>query len=456
MSISLGTWQNPLPSNNLVAMSCRAWSCVRIAAVFCAVSLASSTFSTVAAQQENKSRLAAVEVTGSTAFRTEDITAAAGLRIGSFVTRDDLQQAANVLAQLGTFANVKYRYDSDEAGVHAQYAVTDAALVPVIFDNFPWFSDEDLSAQLKDAVHLFNDRAPEQGGILDSEANALAALLASHGISGTVSHALVRDPISDEQVQQFHVEGAGVNIASVKFSDSVAQSSQAVQQRVTDLVGKPYSRTAVELFTFEQARPLYFTSGYLQVRFGTPVPHLLGAPNNPGANRVDVTIPIEPGQPFVWGGVSWTGDLVISPFEFDTLVELRRGDVADGMKVDATWQGVREAYARHGYLDAKLAISPQFDSASKRVSYSVAITEGPQYHMGKLVLSGLSVEGERRVRAAWRIASGEVFDKSEYDTFISNGISQALSGIPFHYEKLGRYLQQDPDSHTVDVLIDFQ
>jgi len=431
-------------------------SCVRVAAFFCSVSLAGSACSTVAAQQDSKSRLAAVEISGSTAFHSDDIAAAAGLHVGSDVTRDDLQQAANVLARLGTFANVRFRYDSDESGVRAQYSVTDAALVPVIFDNFPWFSDEELGVALNSAVHLFGGKAPEQGTILDSEANALAALLASHGISGTVSHELVRDPISGEQVEQFQVEGAGVNIASVKFSDAVAHNSQAVQQRVADLVGKPYSRTAMELFTFEQARPLYFTSGYLQVRFGTPVPHLLGAPNNPGANRVDVTIPIEPGLPFVWNGVSWTGDLVISSFEFDTLVELRRGDVADGMKIDATWQAVRDAYAKHGYLDAKLAIAPQFDSASKRVSYSVAIAKGPQYHMGKLILSGLSVEGERRVRAAWRIASGDVFDKGEYDAFISNGISQALSGIPFHYEKLGRYLQQDPDSHTVDVLIDFQ
>jgi outer membrane protein insertion porin family len=441
-------------------MSCRAVWRVSSAALFCVLAslilAAFPSFPVSAQQQEDKSRLASVEVTGSTVFHPDDIVAAAGLHVGADVSRDDLQQAANNLAELGTFASVQYRYDSAEGGVRAQYAVTDAPLVPVSFDNFPWFGDDELGAALKTAVHLFDGKAPERGAILDAEAHALTMLLTSRGIPGSVSHALVPDPIAGAQTQQFRVDGADVSVANIKFDDALAAHSPAIQQRLPDLIGKPYSRSAIELFELEQLRPLYLAGGYMQAQFGPPVPHMLAAAGNSTPNRVDVAVPIEAGQSFVWGGVRWTGDLIISPFEFDTLVELRRGDPADGMKMDATWQAVRDAYARRGYLDAKLAISPGFDSATKRVAYSVAITAGPQYHMGKLIMSGLSIEGERRVRAAWKIAPGEVFDKSDYDAFISNGIAQALSGIPFHYDKLGRFLQQDPDSHTVDVLIDFQ
>jgi len=72
------------------------------------------------------------------------------------------------------------------------------------------------------------------------------------------------------------------------------------------------------------------------------------------------------------------------------------------------------------------------------------------------VLTGLSVDGERRVRAAWKIPAGAVFDKSAYETFVSSGIQQAFAGLPFHYEKIGRFLQQDPQKAIVDVLLDFQ
>jgi hypothetical protein len=76
--------------------------------------------------------------------------------------------------------------------------------------------------------------------------------------------------------------------------------------------------------------------------------------------------------------------------------------------------------------------------------------------MGKLVLTGLSIEGDRRIRAAWTISPGEIFDKSIYDEFFSSGIKQAFTGLPFHYEKIGRFFQEDPQAGTVDVLIDFQ
>jgi outer membrane protein assembly factor BamA len=100
--------------------------------------------------------------------------------------------------------------------------------------------------------------------------------------------------------------------------------------------------------------------------------------------------------------------------------------------------------------------APHFDEGANTVSYAVRITEGPQYHMGKLVLTGLSTEGEKRIRAAWKIPTGAVFSRAVYDEFISSGIREAFSGMPFHYEKIGRFLQEDPKSATVDVLIDFQ
>jgi len=84
------------------------------------------------------------------------------------------------------------------------------------------------------------------------------------------------------------------------------------------------------------------------------------------------------------------------------------------------------------------------------------VQEGLQYRMGKLVLTGLSIEGERRLKKAWSIAPGAVFDKSVYDDFVNTGIKAAFAGLPVHYEKVGKFLQLDPRNARVDVLLDFQ
>ncbi|MGB7308989.1 MAG: POTRA domain-containing protein [Candidatus Acidiferrales bacterium] len=94
--------------------------------------------------QEGSSRLDAVQVTGSARYNSQQLAAATGLQVGSQVTRDDLQKAANTLAQLGPFSTVNYRFSSGDAGVRVEYQVTDGPEIPVSFDNFPGFTDDEL------------------------------------------------------------------------------------------------------------------------------------------------------------------------------------------------------------------------------------------------------------------------------------------------------------------------
>ena len=237
------------------------------------------------------------------------------------------------------------------------------------------------------------------------------------------------------------------------LQDIRQRGDRAVQQRLSDLIGKPYSRSAIEIFEFEQVRPVYLSRAFLRVRFSLPNARFV---SGSGDSRVTVDAPIDPGPAFAWNGVAWSGNAAAPSAELDRLVSLRPGDPADGMKIEAAWQAVRDAYTRRGYLDVNLAATPQFDDSAKRVTYAVSITEGPRYRMGKLVLTGLSIEGERRIRAAWKIAPGTIFDKSVYEEFLDSGIREAFAGLPFHYEKIGRFLQEDSKTASVDVLLDFQ
>lgn len=402
--------------------------------------------------QDAKDRLASVAVVGSSRFRSEEIAPATGLRVGSEITREDLQKAADALAQLGWFTGVQYRFSSGGKGVQAEFRVTDGPAVPVAFDNFPWFTDDELAAAVKGSVGLFEGTAPEHGTILDAMADSIATLLAKRGILASVSHELTAAP-GGEPVQEFRAEGANVNIAGVEFTDALAQTDRAIQTRLADLIGRPFSRRAIELFEFEQVRPIYLEHAFLRVRFGRPSAKVSSAP---GSTRITVVAPVEPGSAYLWNGATWGGNVAIPPAALAALAPLKPGDLADGMKIERAWQNVRDAYTRRGYLDAEVNAVAQLDDAAKSVRYAVSVTEGPEYRMGKLVLTGLSAEGERRIRATWKIPPGAVFDKGAFDEFLDAGVKQAFLGLPFHYERIGRFLQQDPKNGTVDVMLDFQ
>jgi outer membrane protein assembly factor BamA len=409
----------------------------------------------VATAQSAGEKLASVSVTGSHRFKSQEIAAASGLHAGQTVTRDELQLAADRLARLGLFTNVQYKFSSGAAGLSVEYQLADAPTVLVTFDNFPKFSDEELGAAIKNAVGLFDGTAPENGTILLTMSNAIEELIATRNLHATVAHSVVTRP-SGEHAVQFRIDGDVLRVTDVEFSDSLARRDPAIQQSLSQVIGKPFSRSAIDLFEFEQVRPVYLTRAFLRVKFGAPTARFEGDPTKPLPDKVFVVAPIDPGPAYKWGGVEWSGNSALPTAELQKDVELKPGDIADGVRMESGWNRILDMYGARGYLDAKLTPTPHYDDKAASVSYSVAVVEGPQYKMGQIVLTGLSTEGERRIRGAWQIPAGAIFNNGVYEEFVARGTKEAFSGLPFHYDKVGRFLQKDPQAATVDVLLDFQ
>ena len=400
--------------------------------------------------------LAPLKASGSKRFSAEQIAAASGLKQDQSISGEDLQAAANRLAHLGVFSDVRYRYATQGGNVEIEFQVADAPSIAPLFDNFPWFTDDEINLALKGAVPLYDGRVPENGTLLDEISQALGKLLETRKVTGTVSHQAVRLATSGETVQQFRLEGSELSIESVEFNDAIAKSDHAIQQSLSDLRGKPFSRVVIDRFCFEQVRPIYLAHGNLRVTFDAPQARFTGEPSKPLPSSVKAIIGIRPGPVYKWAGATWSGNSAFSAAELDALAGMKSGDSADGMKLEAGWQNILDAYGKKGYLDAALEKTPALDDAAARASYRVVVTEGPQYHMGALVLTGLSLEGERRILAAWKIPDGAVFDASVVDAFVNGGARAAFGDLPWGYEKIGHYLQKDPKTARVDVLMDFQ
>lgn len=408
---------------------------------------------------ESAEKLVAASATGSRQYSSEQVIEVSGLRVGQPVRREDLQTAADRLAHSGLFSKVLYSFSTDASGMELQFEVQDAPSFSVSFDNFPWFTNHELSQAIRQAGIPFSGTAPADGAILDRMAQALEKALASRGIHASVDHRLIEPPTSDQQEEQFRVVGASLNVSAVEFSDALASSDPHIKDQLSLLVGKPFSRFEVERFDFEHVRPLYLAHAYLHVRFGQPSTRFSGNPLGPPPKSVVVVVPIEPGSVYSWGGVTWQGNRALSSAALDALEQaagLSPGAPADGMKIFALWESVRSAYGHLGYLNAQVTPAEAFNEVSPRAMYHVSIREGPQYRMGDLVLTGLAVESEKRVREAWRIPKGQVFDLTYYNQFLSEGIRKALAGLPAEGDTVGRWLRKNPKASTVDVLLDFR
>jgi outer membrane protein assembly factor BamA len=138
---------------------------------------------------------------------------------------------------------------------------------------------------------------------------------------------------------------------------------------------------------------------------------------------------------------------------------LKNGAVANGMDVEAALEQIREEYGRRGYLDAMVQPATSFDEAAHAVSYKIAISEGKQYRMGGWVITGISPNGELRIRATFPIAAGDVFDKIKYEDYLAQlqaHAKEVFLELPVHYDSVGHWLRADATTGTVDVLLDFK
>ena len=216
---------------------------------------------------------------------------------------------------------------------------------------------------------------------------------------------------------------------------------------------------AIDLFLSEAIKPVYLQQGHLRVKLGPPEVRLTGDPNQKLPSQIPVYVPVVTGEVYHWKEIHWTGNTLVSEFTLSGLLAVKHGDVADGMQIEAGWDRVREEYAHRGYLEAKLDPAPAYDDQARTISYSVNIQEGPRFHFGKMVLTGISPAAERKLQAAWPFPAGAIFDKAKFEELLAKlqmHQEQVFGELPLHYENVGHWLQTDARKGTVDVLLDFK
>ncbi len=400
-----------------------------------------------------------VHADGEKLLTEAQVIAITGLIPGAQIGRNDLQTAADRLVQSGLFAKVSYNFQTKVAGVLVTYHVEESPRISVYFDNIPWFKDSTLGDAIRNKLSFFDGTLPEAGAAVDQACDAVKELLSSRGLQGSLEHAVIANPNGEGNVQQIRIEGAALQIAKLEFSDPSLLASKAVQQHLSEMVGKPYSRMTIDLFLSEAIKPTYLQQGFLRVKLGPPEVRLIGDANQKLPSQIPVYVPVAPGNIYRWKEVHWAGNTLVSEFTLSGLLGIKPGEVADGMKIEAGWDSAREEYAHRGYLEAKLDPSPAYDDHAHTVSFAVSIQEGPQYRFGKMILTGISPAAERKLHAAWPIAAGEIFDKAKFEELLAKlqtHQEQVFGELPVHYENVGHWLQTDGGKGTVDVLLDFK
>ncbi len=370
-------------------------------------------------------KLIEVRASGSKRFTQEEIAAATGLMVGTTVGDETFRKAARQLGETGAFDAISYTFSYSAAGTRLVFKVTDAEkFVPAHFADFVWFSDKELLQKVHERAPLFDGELPTTGRLPDQVSDILQAMLVENGIPGHVDY--LRTPGKDGQLAaiDYSVSNVTIRIRNIEFRGAGKDELEVLEDAGKRLSGRDYSRALLGSFTQHVVLPVYHDRGYLKAACSAPQPKVIKAVvptegDQETITTVDVALEITPGTQYKLKGWTWSGNKNIPTIELQGLLHAKTGKPANTVQLEDDLRAVQELYGSRGYVTATIKADAQYDDQAGTVDYLLLVTEGSLFHMGELEFRGIDNALTARLREAWKIRPGDVYDATYLKEFLA-------------------------------------
>jgi outer membrane protein assembly factor BamA len=404
---------------------------------------------TTAVFAQSGQKISAIEIEGVQTLAKDTVIATSGLKVGDAFSVEAADAAAERLVSSGLFKKVGYSTRNAGANVTITFKLEElkGQWSPVVFDNFIWFSDEELIAAITREVPSFNGSAPDAGDTNEAIKKALQSLLAERKLPGQVEYNLT------EHEHLYRVEGVPMKLCTIHFPGAQNVSEQKLIQTTRSSMDQEYSRQSAKTFPTYGLYPIYRELGFLRATFGVPV----AKPEKDGnCEGVDLTIPVTEGALYSWAKTEWSGNQVLSPQELDDALGMKQGEAANGKKFDKGLTECKKAFGKHGHIQARMNPTPEFDDAASRVTFKIAVDEGPQYRMGAVEFKGFTAGDAATLGKRWGLKSGDVYDQSYITRFFRDEAREITTRIANERESQNKPrpnidTQERPNRQTLTV-----
>lgn len=375
----------------------------------------------------------------------------AGLSLGQSLGISDLAAAADRLGGSGLFISVSYKYTTNGGLITVTFEVAEQDwTVPVVFDNFVWFSDDEVADAVTRDLPTFKGAAPAAEGIPPRIERSLTALLALRNRPGRVAYTPEGDLKGNLLRHVFSVTNPGPRICALRIDGAVALTQAQLTEPLRELMRNDYSRRLLSRVSEGTLTRIYRQRGHWRAKFDNPLTELA---TTSACEGVSVTLRVNEGPAYAFDHASWTGNSALLSTALDRSFGMSAGDVADVMRFEEGLRRVNTAYGAQGYVMETATYETRLDDGAKRVELAVTVTEGAQFRMGAIDVIGLTGRDADDVKKRWKLAPGEIFDATYSTRFWSDELQRARRGGP---EPLAPAARLNPEQRTVDVQLQYK
>jgi outer membrane protein assembly factor BamA len=395
-------------------------------------------------------KLLSIHVKGQNQFKEDQIVAASGLKLGQYAGEEEFKQASQKLGETGLFTNLTYSYHYSTAGCDLELQVVENdKLVPILFDNFVWFSDEELLSLLHQRLPLFDGRVPTGGNLNEQVSGMLTAILSERKIFGQVEY-LGFGPLDGPiESYAFKVNLHSIVVHNMDFPGAATDEVPALRAAVKSLSGQEYLRTKMRVQERLNLLPVYRSRGYLKAKFADAQARVA---EDGTQTVVDVSFPVAPGLQYKLTDMQFAGNSVFPADQLQSLVHLKTGEPANAVQLTDDLEAIHKLYGTKGYLSARVNPRPNLDDSKATVSYQLNVVEGDLYRMGELSIDGIPLDNAKKMAAQWQLKKGEAYDDSYLQKFFKIMYHDVGLRVPYNVIPRQEINQQDK---SVSVALHF-
>ncbi len=422
--------------------------------------------------------IARIEVRGNRRIPADTVRARIFTRAGDVYDEAALERDFNSLWNTGYFEDIRFESeDSPKGKIIIIYVKERPTIREINYEGLSSVSKSDVLDRFKERkVGLSVESQYDQTKVKRAEV-VIKELLSEHGRQFSTIRTEVR-PIPPAAVSITFVikEGPKVKVGKIIFTGNTHVKARLLRDAMKNLrpIGIPHSIFLENLFArtydatkldedTERVRQEYQNRGYFKVVVEEPKTnihdtghqglHIPLIQRGPG-KAVDITMPIQEGDKYRLGGITFKGNKQISnTAALRTLFPIKDGDLFDRSKIGKGLEALEKAYGQYGYINFTSVPETRFDEEKKLIYIDIDVDEGKQFYVRRIEFEGNTTTRDKVIRRELLLEEGQVYNQRLWELSVQRlnqlGFFDTLK--PEDPSVTERHL--DEQNGTVDLLL---
>jgi outer membrane protein insertion porin family len=374
-----------------------------------------------------------IQIHGNRRIPAETIRARIFTRAGDVYDEAALQRDFNSLWNTGFFEDVRFEREEAPKGWRIHIYVKEKPTIRAIeYKGLSSVSVSDVLDRYKERkVGLTVENQYDPTKIKKAEVT-LKELLSEHGRQFATIRSEIR-PIPPASVGVTFIikEGPKVKVGNIKFEGNKNLGSRELRRAMKNLrpIGIPNSIFLEGLFhkTYdatklsedaERVRNAYQMKGYFKALVEDPKTQVrdTGGFHIPliqkgGGKAVDITIPIEEGERYRLGSITFKGNKAIKdPKALRSLFPMKDGDIFNTDNIRKGLENLRKGYGELGYINFTSVPDTQIDDVKKLIHLEIDVDEGKPFYIRRIEFVGNETTRDKVIRRELAVEEGGIFN----------------------------------------------